>query len=86
MRMNIVFIKQDLLTRIWRHLGYEKVYLPLHKVADTPFHVWDDDEMFIKKDYCCVARIINCWIVLFIIELQTSQTWWLVRCLLAKLV
>ena len=21
------------------HLGYERVYLPLHKVADTPFHI-----------------------------------------------
>ena len=24
---------------IWRPLGYEKVYLPLCKVADTPFHI-----------------------------------------------
>ena len=28
-----------------RPLGYERVYLPLHKVADTPFDIqWD--EMF----------------------------------------
>ena len=25
-----------------RRLGYERVYLPLHKVADTPFHIQDD--------------------------------------------
>ena len=23
--------------------GYERVYLPLHKVADTPFHMQEDD-------------------------------------------
>ena len=26
-----------------RLLGYEKVYLSLHKVADTPFHVHGDE-------------------------------------------
>ena len=26
-----------------RHLGYERVYLPLHEVADTPFHIQGDD-------------------------------------------
>ena len=26
-----------------RHLGYERVYLPLHKVADTPFHIQERD-------------------------------------------
>ena len=33
-------------TCIWvtfRHLGYERVYLPLGKVADTPFHIQGDD-------------------------------------------
>ena len=29
-------------TRITRPLGYERVYLPLCKVADTPFHIQDD--------------------------------------------
>ena len=24
------------------HIGYERVYLPLHKVADTPFHIQAD--------------------------------------------
>ena len=27
---------------ITRPLGYERVYLPLHKVADTPFHIQGD--------------------------------------------
>ena len=26
-----------------RPLGYERVYLPLCKVADTPFHIQGDD-------------------------------------------
>ena len=26
-----------------RPLGYERVYLPLYKVADTPFHIQRDD-------------------------------------------
>ena len=26
-----------------RPFGYERVYLPLHKVADTPFHIQGDD-------------------------------------------
>ena len=25
-----------------RHLGYERVYLPLHEVADAPFHIQGD--------------------------------------------
>ena len=28
---------------IYRHLGYERVHLPLYKVADTPFHIQGDD-------------------------------------------
>ena len=28
---------------IFRPLGYERVYLPLYKVADTPFHIQGDD-------------------------------------------
>ena len=30
-------------SREHRPLGYERVYLPLHKVADTPFHIQRDD-------------------------------------------
>ena len=30
-------------TDIIRPLGYERVYLPLRKVADTPFHIQGDD-------------------------------------------
>ena len=26
----------------YRHLGYERVYLPLGKVADAPFHIQGD--------------------------------------------
>ena len=26
-----------------RFLGYERVYLPLYRVADTPFHIQEDD-------------------------------------------
>ena len=28
---------------IFHPLGYERVDLPLHKVADTPFHIQGDD-------------------------------------------
>ena len=27
------------------HLGYERVYLPLYKVADTPFHIQGGDRV-----------------------------------------
>ena len=27
----------------YRPLGYERVYLPLYKVADTPFHIQGDE-------------------------------------------
>ena len=29
--------------RVYRPLGFERVYLPLHKVADTPFHIQSSD-------------------------------------------
>ena len=28
---------------LFRHLGYERVYLPLYKVGDTPFHIRGND-------------------------------------------
>ena len=31
-------------------LGYERVYLPLYKVADAPFHIQGDD--FIRFETC----------------------------------
>ena len=31
-----------------RNLGYERVYLPLYKVADTPFHIQGDDVFLFK--------------------------------------
>ena len=30
---------------LWRPFGYERVYLPLYKVANTPFHTQEDDNM-----------------------------------------
>ena len=35
---------------MYHHLGYERVYLPLCKVADTPFHIQGDG----------ITRMINC--------------------------
>ena len=32
-----------ILQTIIRLFGYERVYLPLYKVADTPFHIQGDD-------------------------------------------
>ena len=34
---------QFLLAYVYRPLRYERVYLPLYKVADTPFHILGDD-------------------------------------------
>ena len=34
-----------------RHLGYERVYLPLREVADTPFHIQGDDILYL---YTCI--------------------------------
>ena len=31
----------------YRPLGYERVYLPLCRVADTPFHIQGDDMWFL---------------------------------------
>ena len=33
----------------YRSLGYERVYLPLCQIADTPFHIQGDDIMIILK-------------------------------------
>ena len=33
----------DWLISLYRHLGYERVYLPLPEVADTPFYIQGDD-------------------------------------------
>ena len=38
-----VEIKQNMSTL--RPLGYERAYMPLCKVADTPFHIQGDDWM-----------------------------------------
>ena len=39
MLTNIIIIYSS----IDRHLGYERVYLPLYQVADTPFHIQGDE-------------------------------------------
>ena len=31
-------------------LGYERVYLPLYKMADTPFHIQGDE--YVREDTC----------------------------------
>ena len=53
------FIKSCLIlvifsTVIFRPLGYERVYLPLCKVADTPFHIQGDDLSSIMCSLCVV--------------------------------
>ena len=30
-----------------RHTGYKKVYLPLYEVADTPFHIQGDKDLYL---------------------------------------
>ena len=44
---NFKWVKITHMCSIWgrkfRPLGYERVYLPLCKVADTPFHIQGDD-------------------------------------------
>ena len=41
-----VDLKFELSLLIFRPPGYERVYLPLCKVADTPFHIQGDDLLF----------------------------------------
>ena len=36
-------VDNNICRSIYRHRGYERVYLPLGKVADTPFHIQGDD-------------------------------------------
>ena len=43
-------------TRIIRPLGYERVYLPLHKVADTPFHIQGDDYIAHRLVICTINK------------------------------
>ena len=34
---------EDMTSKRIRPLGYERVYLPLYKVADAPFHIQGDE-------------------------------------------
>ena len=38
---------------VYRPLGYERVYLPLHKVADTPFHIQGGDIFILVRKHLC---------------------------------
>ena len=43
---NILYLSTNAVLTIFgvfRPFGYERVYLPLSKVADTPFHIKGDD-------------------------------------------
>ena len=42
---------------------YERVYLPLGKVADTPFHIQGDDLVFVifTRFKCVKSDEINVW-------------------------
>ena len=42
-RMKFSALRVKLIRMIYRPLRYERVYLPLCKVADTPFHIQGDD-------------------------------------------
>ena len=48
-----------------RHLiGYERVYLPLCKVADTPFHIQGDEDMLTKKQFGRDQRVnVRCQVI-----------------------
>ena len=35
----VVFVGAQSVSRVYRRYGYERVYLPLYKVADAPFHI-----------------------------------------------
>ena len=40
-------LKMVMRAKKYRPLGYERVYLPLYKVADASFHIQGDDIMFV---------------------------------------
>ena len=61
--VTVVFMSTDLHLTTYRHLGYERVYLPLYKVADTSFHIQGDGITII---------IFNAVIVSY---LNTECTW-----------
>ena len=49
------------LKRINRPFGYERVYLPLYKAADTPFHIQGDDMCLTRQPHMtgvCLGRYI----------------------------
>ena len=44
-----IYLRRIYLRSIIRHLGYERVYLPLYEVADTPFHIQGDELCLLFK-------------------------------------
>ena len=46
---------------VYRHLGSERVYLPLQKVADTPFHIQGDDAdyNYVFMPSVSVVRVVH---------------------------
>ena len=44
-----ILAAQRLITQLFRPFGYERVYLPLYKVADTPFHIQGSDFSYITN-------------------------------------
>ena len=52
-----------------RPLGYERMYLPLCKVADTPFHIQVDDLSLLitkpKGSICLLLQVSRCCILAF---------------------
>ena len=53
-----VFLSQFAKIKTIRPFGYEKVYLPLCKVADTPFHI-QEDELLGNVSHCKPHAIVN---------------------------
>ena len=41
-----------LFNKHYRSLGYKRVYLPLYKVADAPFHIQGDDMYVSFREQC----------------------------------
>ena len=64
--------------QIYHPIGYEKVYLPLCKVADTPFHI-QGDEMFF--DIWDPSRLTQFPVVLLAIFHNFKLIYWSIEAL-----
>ena len=69
-----------------RPLGYERVYLPLHEVADTPFHI-QEDEMCSRQSVGLVSLIhhqpsndaLESWLDKMHCSSKPLRFWWRMR-------